>query len=94
MVRFTGSVEVGLGWFAAFLATIYPGSFPSDVAMVAPSGVRCRNRCEGTTRHESGGFWLTGGLPFSTCSVTVRVASGSYTYPSTAKNCTTLGGRS
>ncbi len=102
MVRFTGSVEVGLGWFeslitwcfAACFAAIYLGSFPSDVALVAPSGVRYLNRCEGTIRHESGGFWLTDALASSTCSVTVRVASGSYTYPSTAKNCTILGGRS
>ena len=98
MVRFTGSVEVGLGWFesliAACFAAIYLGSFPSDVALVAPSGVRYLNRCEGTIRHEYGGFWLTGALASSTCSVTVRVASGSYTYPSTAKNCTILGGRS
>ncbi len=44
MVRFTGSVEVGLGWFESLIAwcfaAIYPGSFPSDVALVAPSGVR------------------------------------------------------
>ncbi len=83
MVRFTGSVGVGLGWSESLItwcfAAIYPGSFPSDLALVAPSGVRYLNRCEGTIRHESGGFWLTGALASSTCSVTVRVASGSYT---------------
>ncbi len=60
MVRFTGLFEVGLGWIesliAACFAAIYPGSFPSDVALVAPSGARYLNRCEGTIRHESGGF--------------------------------------
>ncbi len=75
MVRFTGSVGVGLGWFESLFAwcsaAVYPGLFPSVVALVAPSGVRYLNRYEGTIRHESGGFWLTGALASSTCSVTV-----------------------
>ncbi len=71
----------GLAWIeslvAGSFAAICPGTSPSDIALLAPSGVRCINRFEGATRHESGGFRLSGELASSTYAVTVRVASGS-----------------